>query len=451
LVAPRLALGVAGVAIVTGPVSTAHVDTRGLERHGLVAFVQSAFPRIRASPSDTDFRQSIVDGPAPEDLGALRGRAAGQDVILVVLESTAARYLATYGAAQDPMPNLTDLARGSLVFDRAYAVYPESIKGLVSTLASRYPAFDVAAEDHAPLLTPSLASALAGAGYHTALFHSGRFMYLGMDAVLMRAGFSRLEDAGDIGGHRESSFGIDEESAVARLLAWIDAVPPGERFFATFLPIAGHHPYGSSGSGPFPAEREVDRYRNALHDADAALGRLREGLQARGREHSTLLVVAADHGEAFNQHAGNYGHTLALYDENVRVPLVISAPQTPGMLGRTTRVASLIDLPPTILELVGVDVPASFDGASLLRGPPRAALFFTDYSLGLLGLRDGCWKFIFQLDASRAQLFDACNDPEERTNLAGQHPALVSSFRARLDGWAAAQVARVRAAASLPY
>ena len=71
----------------------------------------------------------------------------------------------------------------------AYAVYPESVKGLAATLASRYPAFDVPAERHASAMSPSLATVLGASGYDTALFHSGRFMYLGMDAMLARAGF----------------------------------------------------------------------------------------------------------------------------------------------------------------------------------------------------------------------------------------------------------------------
>jgi phosphoglycerol transferase MdoB-like AlkP superfamily enzyme len=343
------------------------------------------------------------------------------------------------------MPYLASLSRASLVFEHAYAVYPESIKGLVSTLASRYPAFDVAAEDHAPLLSPSLATVLGATGYETALFHSGRFMYLGLAEILHRAGFSRLEDAGDIGGHSESSFGIDEESAVERMLAWIDSIPRGGRFFATYLPIAGHHPYASTGNGPFPNTREIDRYRNALYDADAALRRLVEGLRARGRHESTLLVIVGDHGEAFGQHAGNYAHTLALYDENVRVPFVISAPGVAGLRGRVSRIASLVDVAPTVLDLLGLDSPTAFVGSTLLGGPARTALFFTDYSLGLLGARDGCWKFISELESARALLFDVCRDADETTDLSAAHADLIAGFRARLQSWAAAQVAHVRA------
>src|SRR5262249_1224496 len=135
-----------------------------------------------------------------------------------------------------------------------------------------FPALDTQGEDYQRIRTPALAQVLSAAGYRCGLFHSGRFGYLGMDAVIKDRGFDTLEDAGDIGGQHDSSFGIDEESTVHRMLAWIDAGPPDQRFFLTYLPIAGHHPYATPRTGPFPVVEEIDQYRNALHYADAALG-----------------------------------------------------------------------------------------------------------------------------------------------------------------------------------
>src|SRR5207253_10851028 len=114
------------------------------------------------------------------DLGGYRASASGFSVITIVLESTAGQYLRPYGAAADPMPTVTALASHALVFDNAYAVYPESIKGLFSTLCGRYPMFGIDAEHHADLPCASTAQQLRAAGYHTAMFHSGRFRYLGM-------------------------------------------------------------------------------------------------------------------------------------------------------------------------------------------------------------------------------------------------------------------------------
>src|ERR1051326_5003855 len=98
-----------------------------------------------------------------------------------------------------------------------------------------------------------------------------------MEAVIRNRGFATLEDAGDIGGNHDSSFGIDEPSTVARILRWIDAAPRGQRFFLTYLPIAGHHPYETPERGPFPDHDDIGRYRNALRYGDTSLGTLLDG------------------------------------------------------------------------------------------------------------------------------------------------------------------------------
>ena len=74
------------------------------------------------------------------------------------------------------------------------------------------------------------------------------------------------------------------------------------------------------------ADLPANRRAPALRYGDASLGALVEGLRARGLAENTLWIILGDHGEAFGRHEGNYGHTFFLYDENVRVPLVIAAP-----------------------------------------------------------------------------------------------------------------------------
>src|SRR5262249_47435925 len=152
---------------------------------------------------------------------------------------------------------------------------------------STYPALDTEAGSYARAKVPGLASVLRGRGYRTGLFHSGRFGYLGMDAVVQAQGYDTLEDAGDIGGQREASFGIDEHSTVRRVLRWVDSLPRGQRFLVTYLPIAGHHPYDAPAGGPFPEADEVGRYRNALRYADGALRQLLDGLRRHGLEGQT--------------------------------------------------------------------------------------------------------------------------------------------------------------------
>jgi arylsulfatase A-like enzyme len=279
------------------------------------------------------------------------------------------------------------------------------------------------------------------------MFHSGRFGYLGMESIIRHRGYQTLEDAGSISGNHNSSFGVDEPATVARMLAWIDALPQGRPFFLTYLPIAGHHPYATPERGPFTGTAEVDQYRNALHYGDASLGALMEALRARGLERNTVWVVYGDHGEAFGQHKGNYGHTFLLYDENVHVPFLIAAPGRLRGQERVRKVVSLVDTAPTILALLGISPPPNYQGASMLDATPRMAMFFTDYSLGLLGLRDGPWKFVYEIESGRAKLFDLEHDAREVSDLSTREALRARWYSDAVRGWCSAQKSYIARAA----
>jgi arylsulfatase A-like enzyme len=438
------AVTVAAVVVGLGPWASTRLETQGLHRNALTVLVTTALPRVPAADLAGDWRASPFPASPATDLPRFRGAAAGRNVVIVHLESTGARYLRPYGAAEDPMPHLTGLARQAIRFDNAYTVYPETIRSFFAVQCATYPALDTPPEAYERVRSPGLAAVLAGAGYRTGLFHSGRFGYLGMEAVVRGRGYQTAEDAGDIGGERDSSFGIDEASTVRRILGWIDAGPAGQPFFLTYLPIAGHHPYVSPDGGPFPEDTEVHRYHNALHYSDAALAELLAGLHARGLDGHTLFVLFGDHGEAFGQHPGNFGHTLFLYEENVHVPYLVVAPGLIREELRVERVASLVDTAPTVLDLLGLPMPSAYEGRSLLGGEPEMALFATDYSLGLLGLRDGRWKFIHELESGRSELFDLNTDAGEQHNCAAAHPERVTAYRAHLRRWSAAQKYRIQ-------
>jgi arylsulfatase A-like enzyme len=212
------------------------------------------------------------------------------------------------------------------------------------------------------------------------------------------------------------------------MLTWIDALPRGQRFFLHYLPIAGHHPYATPERGPFPDSDDAGQYLNALHFGDAAIGQFLDGLRTRRLDTNTLFVIYGDHGEAFGQHEGNYGHTFSLYEENVHVPMLVAASGLVSRQMRSTRVVSLVDVAPTVLDLTGLRMPANYQGQSMLANGRDMALFFADYSLGLLGLRDGSLKVIHAIDSGRSSLFDLDADPEERVNLAGRNPERVRWF-----------------------
>jgi len=168
-----------------------------------------------------------------------------------------------------------------------------------------------------------------------------------------------------------------------------------------------------------------------------------EGLRARGLESNTVWVIYGDHGEAFHQHQGNYGHTFFLYDENIHVPFLIAAPGLMRKQERVRKVVSLVDAAPTILDLMGIPSPVSYQGRTMLDGTPRMALFFADYSLGFLGLRDGPWKFIYEINSGRTSLFDLDRDPREASDISLREPSRASWYGEVVRGWSSAQKSHI--------
>lgn len=463
-----------GLLLIAGPAARSRVDLGAIPRNAAHTLLTTTLAQHLATRAPTALPPlppvSERAGPGMSlDLSSLRRAARGRSVIWVVLESTAAQYLRPFGGAAtgpDPMPSLSELAAEGVIFDAAYAAYPESIKGLYSLLCSAAPAAHTPAERYTAARIPCspLAEQLRAVGYRTAMFHSGWFAYLGMAGVIADRGFDVLADAGAIGGDYATSFGVDEQAAVRRLLQFIDedrSGPEARRpFFAMYLPIAGHHPYSAPGpkERPMPFGRETDYqlYLGDLRFGDQALGSLRAALKERGLDEKILWIISGDHGEAFQQHPGNFAHTLYLYDENVRVPLLIAAPGHPSFAAlrsgagqgttpwlRAPQVASLIDVAPTVMDLIGLHPPRDWQGLSLLEpGAERASRFLTDHGLLQLGLRHGPWKFIDEVETGRGRLFDLRADPAEQHDIAAHEAERVRAYRQHLRAWSDAQRAR---------
>lgn len=435
------------VAVLVASVIRGERDPLALDRDPTLVLVRTAFATPNRAAWDAQAEVAAEADPTTDgfDLGGLRGAARGRHVVWVILESTGARYLSTYGARHDPMPNLARLARQGIVFEQAFAVYPESIKGLYAMLCSFAPAPGTSARDYAASRLPctSIVETMRREGLRTSLHHSGRFDYLDMDVVVKDRGIEELADAKTIGGRFASSFGTDDMSTARAVLARFDRRAPGERIFATYMPISGHHPYETPGEGPRPfgEKTDEDRYRSDLFRGDNALGALVEGLSARGVWNDTLLVVHGDHGEAFFQHEGNFAHTLHPYDENLHVPLVVVAPGIVGREIRAKQLVSLLDIAPTIAELSGAPIDPRWQGRSALDPSPRVVRAFTDQAGERLAVRTGRFKLVLDRDRDRTSLFDLAIDPDERRPVLD--PVRTARLRADVEGWSARQGALV--------
>ncbi len=429
--------------LVLGPIGARRSDTLGSHRGAVATLVTTTWARWAPRPSaPVGVAELPPEGPAL-DLSHMAASARGFNVVWVILESTGARHLRSYGASIDATPRLTALAREGLVFERMYTSYPESIKSLLPILCGASPALHTRASAYAAGEAPceALPVALGAAGYRSGLFHSGRFVYLGMAEMVEGRGFDVLADAAVIGGPHAVSFGTDDRSTARRVLEFIDEGP--RPFFALYMPIAGHHPYRTPGTGtrPFPASTEEEHHRNDLYAGDEALGELIDGVRARGLMDRTLWIVMGDHGEAFHEHPGNFAHSLYVYEENVHIPVIMVVPGALRQELRAPQVGGTIDLGPTLLELLGL--PTIGAGRSLLRGEPGVARFFTDHSSVQLGLRQDRWKCVVDVERGQTRLFDLEADPGETRDVAAQEPERAARYQMALTAWAAANAARL--------
>lgn len=417
----------------------------GAPRNPLFAFVRAFAGAPTAAPSGCDDTRPPAGREA--SVGAVasaspwHGIAAGRNVLFVVLESAAHRFVAPdvdpdLGVSSEPlpMPFLHALADVGLDCPNAWAVYPESILGQVPILCALPPIPGAESGAHVAHAQQALPRRLAPHGYRSGLFHAGRFRFLGMADVLAPMGFDVLADAGVIGGERESSFGIDEEATVDALLRFVAATPPDQRVLACWLPIAGHHPYASPPGGPFANDSMLGCYRNALHYADRMLARLWHGAQRLRPAEQWLVCIVGDHGQAFGEHPGNFGHAFELFEENLRVPLRFLAPGT-SLRGRHAAPCSHLDVVPAVLGLLGLE-----PGGGLLQPPQaeRTVAAFADWDEALVAVRDARWKLIHDRRTGGDRLFDLQCDPGERTDIAAEHPQQLAPLRAAAAAFFAA-------------
>lgn len=198
---------------------------------------------------------------------------------------------------------------------------------------------------------------------------------------------------------------------------------------------------------PWPRTNEMVRaelaaYYVVIEEMDAQLGRVLAALDESGEAERTLVIFTSDHGLAIGSHGLRGKQNM--YEHTIGVPLVMRGPAIPPGK-RLDAQCYLRDLYPTICELCGITVPERLDGRSLapvLRGETQAVHpfvvgYFRDTQRMI---RTDRWKLIEYPQATRTQLFDLANDPDEMTNLAGEpsQKATIADLSAKLAAWQAA-------------
>jgi arylsulfatase A-like enzyme len=370
--------------------------------------------------------------PQPSPVKPASPNAPPPNVILLVLESVGANYLQAFGGEYANTPELLKLADRAWFFDAAYAQCPSSAKSLVALLSGTYPRPDVVEQTRHPIgALPGVAACLGRSGYRTGFLHSGNWDWRGGEEFVRAAGFEHFQDARHV-PVEEGSWGASDDWLLAEGLRWIDA--GHGPFFLTMWTIETHHPYRCE--EPAMAFDAVDaarnRYLNGVAAADRRIGLLWREIERRGLADSTVLVVTGDHGEAFGTH-GQRLHVFGVYEENVRVPLVLVHDGKRLPVGRTSRVAEHVDLAPTIAQLCGATDGPHWQGRSLLEpADDDRAYFYTVWDPVLFGLREGDYKYVVE-PGGEELLFHLPTDRAELHNLAASRRGQVEQFRRRIN------------------
>jgi arylsulfatase A-like enzyme len=401
------------------------------------------------------------------------------DVLLVTIDTLRADHVSAYGYARPTTPRLDALAGGGVRFATAYAPMATTGPAHATLFTGLLPLWHGMVKNGQPLPAGHrlLAAGLAEAGYRTGAVVSS----FALDHRFgLSAGFASYDDR--FSGHDatmktemwegnplHAPFDRRAEETRARAVDWLRAngylsrprprdQPP---FFLWVHFFDPHSPYdpppehraGFPPAGASPLDADIAAYDGEIHYADAQLGALVDTLAAEGALDRTLMVLAGDHGEGLMQH-GHMQHGLHIYEEAVRVPLVLHWPERlPARV--IEEPVQLADVAPTVAGLLGLAWPERpGQGRSLAaaaRGaerpdPAREVLLQRRrYDEPLLtgevvkgqqfALRAGRWKYIESREESRFELYDLAADPGERRNVVAAAPREAASLPARLARW----------------
>ena len=390
--------------------------------------------------------------------------ASRPNVVLFTIDSCRADRFGTYGYARDTTPRIDHWARTGTVFMNAYSVSAWTAPGLASLLTGLYP----------PVHGVNNRDRMGSEEMHTLprLFRSLGYRVPNLNFFTFAPYYLNL----GLGEIERRYFGEMEEEA---LLNWMEQnlVVGDERpFFLWFHTTLVHQPYRPPpdqlpaplselekrpgiraamrgaivplGSTEF--EPDDRPYLDALYDAevrraDRLFGEMLDRLRDLELLDSTLVMVTADHGEELLDH-GFIGHASTslqakLYEEIVRIPLMVSWPGRVPSGAVIGAPVSQIDVFPTLVRLFDLESPPGLQGIDLFRATPDRLLFFESVIAGnqtpkdrenewIQAVRRGRWKYI-----STGELYDLLLDPEEKNSLADSKSALATELRGLIEGW----------------
>jgi arylsulfatase A-like enzyme/Flp pilus assembly protein TadD len=390
---------------------------------------------------------TFVAAAAPAILPIPAGSGAGFNLLAITLDTTRADRLGCYGRVDAGTPVLDALAAGGVRFAEAVTVAPETLPAHASIFTGLLPprhGVRINSESRLDVRLPTLAELMRERGYQTAAFVSAFVLdaRFGLDQ-----GFDLFDDAVEAAAGSTFAAGVNERRADATTdaaLRWLRRRDGRRPFFAWVHYFDPHAPYAPP--APFAERFAGAPYDGEIAFVDAQIGRLLAGLEETRQREKTIVVVVGDHGESLGEH-GERTHSVFLYRSVMRVPLIVANARLlpkPAVIDRAA--VSVVDLVPTIAELLGLRDPHRRDGVSLLRAaadPQRSV-----YMESLAPYLDFGWAPLFGLRrlreayvrAPRSECYDLAADPRETRNLlAGETKTacadLSSQLRRMLAGW----------------
>lgn len=386
----------------------------------------------------------------------------------------------------DLAPRVSELASQGVKFEQTIANGPNTRTSFPSILTSTYPVhyggYSFLSEDR-----PFIAQVFRNAGYETAGYHSNP--HLGRDQNY-HTGFGVFNDEAEASESVASlkdrvERRLDPDSWLYSLLRtlwhrytmttgssayakadtisdnaveWLHSREGDDPFFVWLHYMDVHYPFTPPnehlkeiGVDPYSDGRVAelngkmheqpedlteqdlaalrDLYCGEIRYVDAEIGRVLDELKQCGLADKTVVALTADHGEAFGEH-GIYGHEPSLYDEFLRVPLVMSIPDRGPE--RIDRQVPLLDLGPTLLDLTGLEASAEMDGRSVFEDTSERTVVSAAKTGDILSARTKEWKYIWKIPQDSAELYDLTTNPAETTDISDDHPDVVSRLRAEL-------------------
>jgi arylsulfatase A-like enzyme/tetratricopeptide (TPR) repeat protein len=427
--------------LVSRRMGSVHLARVGLALSGILfALIGGACSGASTGPVGEDVSLSAHGESPTEESAALE---AGPNLILVTLDTLRADHLGAYGYGPIETPEIDRFASEGVRFEEVASPVPITLPAHTSILTGQIPPHHGVRNNGTFRLDESavtLAEVLSEAGYATGGF-IGAFV---LDSRFGTAqGFDAYTDFREAEAESAATPILEierrGEDVVEEATAWMRI--QSRPFFAWIHLYDPHSPYE-------PPEPFAGRYPGRPYDGEIAytdhvLGQLRRQIEQMGNGDDTLVVILADHGEGLGEH-GETWHTYFVYDSTVKVPLILWAP---GSLPAGIVVqgqASLVDVLPTSLSLLGIADPAAEarDGVDLRPmivdpvavGHPaytESLVPFLNFGWSeLRGLRAAGWKYI---SAPRPELYDLRDDPGETESLLESEPRRGAELRAALD------------------